>query len=398
MASETVNPNTTADESGNNANSNMNPPDPRPSAGILQQAGELQVLDEHGEKIAFKSLYTPTDTVKRYLIIFIRHFSCGSCESYVRTLSAHPHLTSTPDLQPLLIGCGQPTIIPSYRARTQTPFPIYCDPSRALYAQLNMTSTLDAGAHKPKYITDSTLATTLTSLPNVLKSGFNFSTKGFNGGNFSQNGGEWLFVEGQLQWCHLMKHTRDHAEVDELETILGLPHESGPAAAIRYNIEQTRLASERAGRRPISGADPLVKAVSGAYSRTGAALPPRQRRPRQGQYIRLPDSDSPSPSPLPSHSPSPSHSNSQASNNDPAATVAAARSRTCWKFPFFPCFSKTWRAERREKELREEREARARQHGPVELTEMGVRDWGVRAGRLDAGEVPAAAVGSGVAD
>ena len=152
-----------------------------------------------------------------------------SCESYVRTLASHQQLNATPDLQTILIGCGQPSVVPSYRDRTHARFPIYCDPDRALYAKLNMTCNLDGGAQKPKYITDSTLSTTLNSFPNVLKSGFNITSRGFNSGNFSQNGGEWLFVDGELKWCHIMQHTRDHAEVEELENILGFSHEASPA-------------------------------------------------------------------------------------------------------------------------------------------------------------------------
>jgi len=88
-----------------------------------------------------------------------------SCESYVRTLASHQQLNATPDLQTILIGCGQPSVVPSYRDRTHARFPIYCDPDRALYAKLNMTCNLDGGAQKPKYITDSTLSTTLTPSP-----------------------------------------------------------------------------------------------------------------------------------------------------------------------------------------------------------------------------------------
>lgn len=45
-----------------------------PDAGSLSQAGELQVLDEQGSKVPFKSLYTGEG---RSLIVFIRHFFCG---------------------------------------------------------------------------------------------------------------------------------------------------------------------------------------------------------------------------------------------------------------------------------------------------------------------------------
>lgn len=41
-------------------------------------------------------------------------------------------------------------------------------------------------------------------------------------GDYKQNGGEYLFEDGELKWCHRMKTTSDHAEVKELKEVLGL--------------------------------------------------------------------------------------------------------------------------------------------------------------------------------
>ncbi|KAK0892292.1 hypothetical protein LTR91_024129 [Friedmanniomyces endolithicus] len=376
---ENMNPNI-GGESGNSNDYSL------PSPDTLSQAGELHVLDEHGDKVTFKSLYAPTDGVKRHLIIFIRHFSCGSCESYVRTLASHKQLNATPDLHTILIGCGQPSVVPSYRDRTHTRFPIYCDPDRALYAQLNMTCNLDGGAQKPKYITDSTLSTTLNSFPNVLKSGFNITSRGFNSGNFSQNGGEWLFVDGELKRCHIMQHTRDHAEVEELENILGFSHEASPAyddtdavsqEAIRYNYAQSRVAAENAGRRAISGGDPIVNALQGAYSRSGATLPRRRRG--AAKYLRLPD-----PEEEEEEAVEELDTSGQPESMPETDGWQRARAHYTSKLPF----SKTWRAERREKKARVMAIIRDSQHGDVELTDSGIREWGRRAGRLDAERPP----------
>jgi hypothetical protein len=38
----------------------------------------------------------------------------------------------------------------------------------------------------------------------------------------AENGGEWLFKDGKVEWCRRMQHTADHAEVSELKTVLGL--------------------------------------------------------------------------------------------------------------------------------------------------------------------------------
>lgn len=80
-----------------------------------------------------------------------------------------------------------------------------------------MTSSLSMGDQKPNYIQSSILGGTLKSMSNMLAAG----TGIFKGGDFSQNGGEWVFVDGHLEWYHRMQHTRDHAEVAELGKVLG---------------------------------------------------------------------------------------------------------------------------------------------------------------------------------
>lgn len=39
--------------------------------------------------------------------------------------------------------------------------------------------------------------------------------------NFSQNGYDWVFCRWNLEWYRRMQHTRDHAVVDDLGTVLG---------------------------------------------------------------------------------------------------------------------------------------------------------------------------------
>jgi hypothetical protein len=45
------------------------------SPETLQQAGNLDILDENGTEIKFSTLYSN----KKTLVIFIRHFMCGNC-------------------------------------------------------------------------------------------------------------------------------------------------------------------------------------------------------------------------------------------------------------------------------------------------------------------------------
>ncbi|KAK4546920.1 hypothetical protein LTR36_001652 [Oleoguttula mirabilis] len=195
-----------------------------PSSTTVTEAGELAVLDEHGTKLPFKDLYAGPG---RHLIVFIRHFFCGHCEDYVRTLSTHltPAKFSSANADLTIVGCGQPHVIADYHKRTACAFPIYCDPDRQLYAKLGMLTNLDLGEKKPEYITSGIVGGTLSSMWTMIKSG----TKVLGGGNYSQNGGEWLFEGGEVRWCHRMKNTRDHAEIGEVVSVLGLEGDAAGA-------------------------------------------------------------------------------------------------------------------------------------------------------------------------
>jgi len=142
------------------------------------------------------------------------------CEDYVRALGQDlpPASLTSLNTNLTIIGCGEPQTIAAYKQRTGCPFPIYCDPNRALYAKLGMTSSLALGDKKPDYTSPSLVTSTVTAFWNILSSG----RKGFQGGDFAQNGGEWLFEGGEVKWCRRMKHTRDHAEVRELKKVLGM--------------------------------------------------------------------------------------------------------------------------------------------------------------------------------
>jgi len=60
------------------------------------------------------------------------------------------------------------------------------------------------------------MSTIVSSLIGELKAG----TKIFSGGDYSLNGGEWVFEDGGVVWGHRMRNTRDHAEVDVLREVL----------------------------------------------------------------------------------------------------------------------------------------------------------------------------------
>ncbi|KAI1465984.1 AhpC/TSA antioxidant enzyme-domain-containing protein [Daldinia caldariorum] len=242
-----------------------------PAIETLRKIETYNVLDSDGKSHSFKSLYAGRNSPRRVLIIFIRHFFCGNCQEYLRTLSA----SVTPEALLQLpvstfiavIGCGSPQLINSYIQETGCPFPVYADPTRRLYAELGMVRTLALGP-RPAYMQGKSVAHTVVSgvvqgLKQV-KSGL--ATKM---GDQKQVGGEFLFEpasltldtpvttprseenkqlelpdeneglddhedpkieEKRVTWCHRMRTTRDHAEIPELMEVLGL---SGTGAPIK---------------------------------------------------------------------------------------------------------------------------------------------------------------------
>lgn len=137
------------------------------------------------------------------------------------------------------MGCGAPTLIPSYVELTRCPYPVYADPTQKLYSALDMTRTLSLGHKDPAYINHTLVSGALKSIYQGLKR--IGSGDVLQAGDLRQVGGEFLFEvtgagvsaekaksgNGDLKklavtWCHRMKNTRDHAEIPELRKILGL--------------------------------------------------------------------------------------------------------------------------------------------------------------------------------
>lgn len=282
-----------------------------PSRETLRKIENYVVLDRDGKTHPFKSLYTGSNVARRVLIIFVRHFFCGNCQEFLRSLSE----AVTPDSLLRLpvstfiavIGCGDPKLIDMYVSETNCPFPVYTDPTRSLFQALEMTNTLALGT-KPAYMRKSMTRSIMDSVVqgikqiptgNVLKSG-----------DQRQVGGEFLFEprdiitpvstpreenmqrvsafeepnepappkngkgpverhsgneEKRVTWCHRMKTTRDHAEIIELMEVLGLDPtkvasiqrqgSSGPAHSLRKGqgssmAEQIRKISAEQSRSP----------------------------------------------------------------------------------------------------------------------------------------------------
>lgn len=191
------------------------------TAKDLSQVEDILVLDAQGWSRPFRKLYQAPHIAPRQLIIFIRHFFCGNCQEYLRTISSSikpEDLLALPTPTSItVIGCGQPELIPMYMEATSCPFPIYAEPTRKLYDQLGMTRTFELG-DKPAYMHTNMLINSVQSIFQGLGSGKN----AWKGGDMKQVGGEFLFENGECTFVHRMKTTRDHTEVSEIRALLGL--------------------------------------------------------------------------------------------------------------------------------------------------------------------------------
>ena len=146
------------------------------------------------------------------------------CQDYLQSLSeaiTPEELSSkAPPARISVIGCGEPHLIKEYASKTNCRYSLYVDPTRKLYEMLGMTSTLSSGP-RPEYMKSSFMGVVVKGVCQTLGAGSDV----FNGGSFSQVGGEFLFQDNEVKWCHRMQNTRDHSEIRQLRMRLGLDDE-----------------------------------------------------------------------------------------------------------------------------------------------------------------------------
>ncbi|KAL8305146.1 hypothetical protein RB597_003944 [Gaeumannomyces tritici] len=210
-----------------------------PSAATLHKIENYTVLDRHGKSHTFRSLYTGRNVARRVLLIFVRHFFCGNCQEYLRTLSAS--ITPEALLQlPIstfiaVVGCGDPGLIDMYVRETGCPFPVYADPTRRLYDELGMVRTLAMG-QRPAYMRKSMLLSALSSVAQGLRQVP--SGKATKAGDHRQIGGEFLFEP-------LTVHTPAPVE-DDLDRRIG-EHQLHGSSITRQTIGEGLSLKEDSG-------------------------------------------------------------------------------------------------------------------------------------------------------
>ncbi|KAL1703664.1 AhpC/TSA antioxidant enzyme-domain-containing protein [Schizophyllum commune] len=213
----------------------MSDPNTLLDEATLTSAAQLNVYDAQGKKVKFGSIYAENKTV----VVFIRHFLCGNCQSYVTALAqaTAPETLKTANVHLAVVGCGDPGFIREYAERTGFHGAMYADPDRKVFRALDMNiETLDrtpAGQEPKKYLPQGNIVTRavggITVSGTTLRlrrrelmlrdvaASFQEPVAAGKQGKISQLGGEFILGPGNVcTFASRMKHTEDHVEVDEL--------------------------------------------------------------------------------------------------------------------------------------------------------------------------------------
>lgn len=252
-----------------------------PDRATLAATYNIPVYTAEGHAVPFGNLHCPSTAVnQRQLIVFIRHFYCGACQAYVKalseTISMQEYFTIPIPTSIIVIGCGHPNLIPFYKEITGTSFPIFAEPSRRLFKKLGMVLSANLGRQRPGYMRDISAPAWLAGQITTMRQGLQARkdvkritrmTSGFDlvpvprnppdtasaqeevsyehlvdfkeaemlaraksirkrdlvrGGNPFQIGGEFLFEDGEVIWCHRMRHYRNHVEISDIRRLLDL--------------------------------------------------------------------------------------------------------------------------------------------------------------------------------
>ncbi|KZW02974.1 hypothetical protein EXIGLDRAFT_600960 [Exidia glandulosa HHB12029] len=178
----------------------------------LETACALPVLDAQGNSVPFGSLFENT----RAVVVFIRHFWCGSCQDYVCQLATVPRAAlENAGVKLVVIGCGESSMIKDYQELTQlTNGEIYADPSRRLYDVLGTTSNRKMPSERPSYVQHGLFLNLVRSFWRGYIT--HFASIGKQG-NDSQLGADLVVGPGQTcSFIWRMRNTQDHVAVLEL--------------------------------------------------------------------------------------------------------------------------------------------------------------------------------------
>ncbi|EJU02529.1 hypothetical protein DACRYDRAFT_106600 [Dacryopinax primogenitus] len=199
-------------------------PDAPPTADELVKASAIDLDVEDGSTVPFGSLISDSG---KTVVVFVRHFHCSMCQDYVTQLgSIREEALDAANVSLIVIGCGDRSVIPEYRERTEYRYPIYANPRKELYVALGMTRrTFHAappGEAPKSYIRAGKWA---YAIRGIMKGPLSHPVSYIKAGDNQQLGGEIIFEPGpQCTFVARMKHTADHTEVKDLMEKAGVEY------------------------------------------------------------------------------------------------------------------------------------------------------------------------------
>ncbi|KAK7016310.1 AhpC/TSA antioxidant enzyme-domain-containing protein [Favolaschia claudopus] len=195
--------------------------DALPDASSLERASACELVDATGNKVSFGSIIGSQKTV----VVFVRHFFCGSCQMYVEQLADVPQTAlDAAGTKIVVIGCGEHQALAHYKEATSYNGLIYANPDRKLYHALGMDKetykVAPAGEQTPSYVTRGYYANVWYSISNAILKAPSLIGKQ---GNPGQLGGDFIFGPGnECTLAHRMQHAQDHIEVADLMKAAGV--------------------------------------------------------------------------------------------------------------------------------------------------------------------------------
>lgn len=203
-----------------------------PSAEVISQVLDAEILDSDGKPTTLRAVQQG----RKLVVIFVRHWWCGVCQSYTRHIShCIPPDNVLSDTQIIFVGVGYPKPIAAWKEITGCTYPVYAHPTLAIHKLVEFNSQkkdLSITTYDKSF--EQGLGTFWDHFKRVFWTGlWAHPDHLMSVGPFDQNGGEMVFEpDGTCSYIHRVTATDGHTEPKELADIIGAvftPYKEGEA-------------------------------------------------------------------------------------------------------------------------------------------------------------------------
>lgn len=193
-----------------------------PTEAQLSRASTLPVITQSGIRVPFGSLFVN----QRTIVIFIRHFWCPLCQDYIASLTSlvDPKQLFVKDkatglIEPaelVVVSNGSHSLIQKYKQIFGMEWPMYTDPSLAVYEALGMRNVHEACARSSRaersaYVRRGPIGGLTMVVLRALRVGMPVWERG---GDIHQLGGEFVLGPGlTCVYAHRMQSAQGHTPI-----------------------------------------------------------------------------------------------------------------------------------------------------------------------------------------